>query len=105
MIARVWQARIDARRGAEYDAFARERSLPTFRAHKGFRGCAFLGDGPDRVVLTLWDSNEDIEALERSPLYQDTVAAIMRTGFILSAAPAITAPVEPPDRRGRASTR
>jgi heme-degrading monooxygenase HmoA len=96
MIARVWQARIDANRGAEYDEFAHQRSLPTFAAHDGFRGCSFLGQGADRVVLTLWDSLSDAEALENSARYQDTVAAILRTGFILGATPVILAPVEDP---------
>jgi hypothetical protein len=94
VIARIWQAKIDAARGAEYDEFAHQRSLPTFAAHHGFCGCSFLGQGADRVVLTLWDRLSDAEALEESTRYQDTVAAIMLTGFILSAAPVILAPVE-----------
>ena len=94
MIARVWQARIDVVRGAEYEAFAHERSLPTFAAHHGFLGCSFVGEGADRMVLTLWDKLSDAAALEESSRYQVTVAAIMRTGFILSATPATLAPVE-----------
>jgi hypothetical protein len=47
-------------------------------------------------VLTLWDSLSDAEALENSARYQDTVAAILRTGFILGATPVILAPVEDP---------
>ena len=96
MIARIWQARIDPRRADDYDRFARERSLPTFRAHRGFRGCAFLGDGADRTVLTLWDSRDDIEGLERSAVYRDTVEGIMRTGFVLEVAPTISSTVESP---------
>ncbi len=97
MIARVWQARIDIRRADEYDTFARERSVPTFQAHDGFQGCALLGDGVDRVVLTLWSTMDDVEALERSTRYRDTVAEIMGSGFIRSAAPTITARVQPPE--------
>jgi heme-degrading monooxygenase HmoA len=94
LIARVWRARIDERRGDEYDEFARTRSLPTFRAHEGFRGCAFLGTGSDRVVLTLWASLEAIAALERSARYRRTVADIEATGFVLETTEAITAPVD-----------
>lgn len=93
MIARIWQARIDPRRGVDYDRFAHERSLPTFQAHHGFLGCAFLGDGEQRTVLTLWAAEADIEALEQSERYLDTVAAISDSGFVLSTAAAITAPV------------
>jgi heme-degrading monooxygenase HmoA len=100
VIARVWQARIDRARGHEYDAFAHTRSLPAFRAHDGFRGCAFLGDGAVRVVLTLWDSLEDVSALERSALYQRTVADIMAGGFILDATPAVTATIHGPPGPG-----
>jgi heme-degrading monooxygenase HmoA len=91
VIARVWGARIDSRRAAEYDRFALERSLPTFRAHRGFRGCAFLGEGDDRLVLTLWDSLDDVSALEGSAQYRETVDAIMGAGFILDVTPAVTA--------------
>ena len=94
MIARVWQASIDAARGAEYEEFAHERSLPAFAAHHGFLGCSFLGEGADRVVLTLWATMSDAEALEKSSRYQVTVAAIMQTGFVLGATPATLAPVE-----------
>jgi hypothetical protein len=93
VIARLWRARIDPTRGAEYDTFARERSLPTFAAHAGFRGCAFLGEGADRSVLTLWDSVRDIERLDTSPRYRATVAAIMAAGFVLAAEPAVLADV------------
>jgi hypothetical protein len=94
VIARVWQAKIDINRGGEYDEFAHQRSLPTFAAHHGFRGCSFLGQGADRVVLTLWDNVSDAEALEESTSYQATVSAIMRTGIIFSATPVIVAAVE-----------
>jgi heme-degrading monooxygenase HmoA len=93
VIARLWECKIDGLRAAEYDKFAQERSLPTFRAHTGLRGAAFLGEGSQRAVLTLWDSMENIELLEQSTLYRDTVDAIMRTGFILSVTPATTAEI------------
>jgi len=96
VIARLWRARIDPARGAEYDAFAVERSLPTFAAHAGFRGCAFLGDGADRSVLTLWDSASDVERLDTSPRYRATVTAIMATRFVLAAEPAVLADVSEP---------
>jgi hypothetical protein len=66
-----------------------------FRSHAGFRGCAFLRDGAECTVVTLWDGAGDIVALETSEHYRDTVAAIMGTGFIRGAADPITVPVIP----------
>ena len=94
MIARVWQARIDIQRAAEYDTFAQARSLPVFQAQRGFRGCAFLGDDAQRIVLTLWDGKDDVEALEGSAQYRELVADIMRSGFIQDTTPLITASVQ-----------
>jgi heme-degrading monooxygenase HmoA len=90
---RIWKANIDPARGDEYERFARERSLPMFRSHRGFRGCAFLRSGGDCVVVTLWDGPEDVAALEASHLYRTTVAAIMAAGFVRTAEEAIAVPV------------
>jgi heme-degrading monooxygenase HmoA len=93
VIVRIWKANIDPARGDEYERFARERSLPMFRSHRGFRGCAFLRSGGDCVVVTLWDGPEDVAALEASHLYRTTVAAIMAAGFVRTAEEAIAVPV------------
>jgi heme-degrading monooxygenase HmoA len=95
-IVRVWRARIDAARADEYERFARERSLPMFRSHAGFRGCAFLRNGAECTVITLWEGSGDVAALETSDRYRDTVAAIMATGFIRSAEDSIAGPLMPP---------
>jgi heme-degrading monooxygenase HmoA len=93
MILRIWRANIDPARAEEYERFARERSLPMFRSHRGFRGCAFLRNNSDCAVVTLWAGPEDIAALETSALYRETVAAIMATGFVRATEDAITVPV------------
>ncbi|MFI9508239.1 antibiotic biosynthesis monooxygenase family protein [Nocardia sp. NPDC052566] len=90
MIVRLWRATIDPGRAEEYERFANERSLPMFRSHSGFQGCAFLRDGADRTVITLWASAEDAAALEISDRYRETVAAIMAAGFIQTAEEAVT---------------
>jgi heme-degrading monooxygenase HmoA len=82
MILRSWHTRIDESRAAEYETFARQRSVPMFRASPGFAGCLFGGEPGARVVITLWDDLGAIEALENSESYQDTVAAIAATGFL-----------------------
>jgi heme-degrading monooxygenase HmoA len=93
VLVRVWKAEIDPVRAAEYERFAEERSLPMFRSHTGFRGCALLRDGSDCTVVTLWEAPEHVAALEASPLYHETVAAIMSAGFIRTAQDAVTTPV------------
>ena len=93
VILRIWKAEIDPARGDEYERFAQERSLPMFRAHRGFRGCAFLRNGADYSVVTLWDGPEDVAALEASALYRETVAAIMASGFMRTAEDALAVAV------------
>jgi heme-degrading monooxygenase HmoA len=96
VIVRVWSARIDPARADEYERFARERSLPMFRSHAGFRGCAFLRDGAECTVVTLWEGTADVAALERSDRYRETVAEIMNSGFIRSAEKSLLGPLVPP---------
>jgi heme-degrading monooxygenase HmoA len=93
VILRIWKAEIDPARGDEYERFAQERSLPMFRAHRGFRGCAFLRSGADCTMVTLWDRPEDIAALEASTLYRETVTTIMATGFIRTTEDSLAVPV------------
>ncbi len=91
VIVRIWSAKIDPDRADEYENFAYARSLPMFRSHTGFLGCAFLRDGADCTVVTLWESAEDVATLEASARYRETVAAIMAAGFILTASNALAA--------------
>ena len=84
MLQRVWRCTIDPDRAEEYEGFARDLSLPMFRAQSGFRGCLMARLGADCEVLTLWDDLDAIEALNVSPSYRATVAKILATGFILS---------------------
>ncbi|MFI6218452.1 hypothetical protein ACIBCD_41130 [Nocardia brasiliensis] len=91
VIVRIWSATIDPDRADEYENFAYARSLPMFRSHTGFLGCAFLRDGADCTAVTLWESAEDVAALEASARYRETVAAIMAAGFILTASNALAA--------------
>ena len=93
VILRIWKANIDPARAEEYERFAHERSLPMFRSHRGFRGCAFLRIGADCTVVTLWAGPGDVAALEASSLYRETVAAIMAAGFVRTAEEALAVPV------------
>lgn len=93
MIVRVWRAEIDPARAEEYELFAQERSLPMFRSHAGFRGCALVRVGADCTVVTLWERPEDAAALEDSDRYRETVAAIMATGFVRRTEQTLAAPL------------
>ncbi|NNC13742.1 hypothetical protein HII28_17900 [Planctomonas sp. JC2975] len=82
MILRLWRTRIVLARESEYQRFANERSLPMFRSQSGFLGLYFSGSGEERVVVTVWTSGSAAEALEVSPTYLSTVAAIQEQGFL-----------------------
>lgn len=83
MLARVWRTGVDPSRVGEYEQFAVKRSLPMFRAHRGCLEVLFLRSSPSSAaVLTVWDSAEAIVELEASPLYRETVAAILAAGFL-----------------------
>jgi heme-degrading monooxygenase HmoA len=82
MILRIWRTLIDPSKRDDYLEFARSRSLPMFREQPGLRAVFFAADRADRAVVTLWDRGEDVEALDSSESYQQTVAAIEQAGFL-----------------------
>ena len=82
LVARIWRTGIDGSCAAEYDSFARTRSLPMFERHDGFRGVLFARSSEQRVVITFWRDPEAAAALERSSDYLSTVEAIKAAGFL-----------------------
>lgn len=76
MIARLWTTGVDEARAAEYEAFARDISLPMFRRQPGFAGALMLRRGAESMVVTLWKDAASIAALDQSQSYADTVRAI-----------------------------
>jgi heme-degrading monooxygenase HmoA len=84
MIARMWTTRVSEERATEYEAFAREVSLPMFRQQPGYLGVAMLRQGEDCVALTLWQDAESVAALSRSDSYVRTVNEILAAGFLRS---------------------
>ncbi len=88
MIARLWKTSIAPGQAAAYEAFARDVSLPMFRAQPGFVGCV-MGRDPDpdgnsgrAWVLTLWRDQAAVDALAASPNYRSTVDAILVAGLL-----------------------
>lgn len=83
MIMRIWRTQVDEMRAAEYERFATEESLPMFCAQRGFSGVLFGRHGADCIVVTLWEDDAAVDALEDSPRYRDTVARIGAKGFLI----------------------
>ena len=82
MLLRRWTTQIDPDRAAEYEAFAKDISLPMFRAHAGLVAVLMSRSGDIATVQTLWENEACISALDRSPLYRQTVSAIQSAGFL-----------------------
>ena len=83
MVAHIWRTGVKPERLVEYEQFARERSLPMFREQRGFIGVLFMREKADRAaVLTFWEDEKAVEELEASPLYRQTVEAILGSGFL-----------------------
>ena len=83
VVVRIWRTAVAEGREEEYERFARDVSLPMFRRHEGFAGVVMGRQGPDRVVVTLWRSAADAQALETSADYRGTVERILAAGFLL----------------------
>lgn len=82
LVARIWKTKIDPGRAPDYERFAREVSLPMFRAQTGFAGALMLRDHDECQVITIWQSLDAVEALASSHSYHETVDRIMTEGFI-----------------------
>ena len=63
MKCRIWRTGVVPGRFEEYERFAREISLPMFRSQAGYRGVMMAGDGPERIVITLWEDDDAIAAI------------------------------------------
>ena len=82
MITRLWTTSVIEAKLNEYESFARDISLPMFRNSPGCLGVLMFRDGPACHVLTLWRSQSDIDALEMSAGYIETVRRILSSGFL-----------------------
>ena len=80
---RIWTTRIAMDREDEYVAFAESRSLAMFRSQSGCLGVLFLKCGEEHAACSFWSSHADLEALELSSSYRDTVAALQATGLLV----------------------
>ena len=82
-ILRIWRTRVDERRLAEYDRFARDKSQSMFHRQDGFLAVLFARTGPDAVVVTLWQDEAALARLGTSSSYADTVDEIAGSGLLV----------------------
>lgn len=82
MIGRLWKTGLRAGQGEAYEVFAREVSLPMFRAQEGYLGCVMTRDDTTGLVLTMWRDADALRALDTSPSYHATVERILATGVL-----------------------
>jgi len=82
MIARIWRTGIRPGRADAYESFAREISLPMFRAQQGYAGVVMGRDGNSAWVLTLWRDQAAVDALASSATYQQTVERILAANLL-----------------------
>ena len=86
MLVRIWRTHIDEARAPEYEAFARQRSLPMFRAQQGFAGVLFARDDASCAVISFWRDAAAVDALAQSASYDETATALAATGMVVGAA-------------------
>ncbi len=82
MIARIWRTLVDEDRAEEYEIFARTVSLPMFCGQQGYVGVIMARHEGACVVMSFWESSDDINRLDASAAYKDTVSKILSMGFI-----------------------
>jgi heme-degrading monooxygenase HmoA len=82
MIGRKWTTHVTEACAAEYQAFAKDISLPMLRQQPGFLGVATMRRGEECVVLPPWRDAESVASLARSASYTRTVSEILATGFL-----------------------
>jgi heme-degrading monooxygenase HmoA len=83
MITRTWRTRIDIARLEEWDRFVRERSTPMFRKQDGMLAVFHAREGDEWLTVSIWRDAAAVEALESSPSYTATAAALLATGMVL----------------------
>lgn len=82
MLMRTWTTTIDSVREVDYERFAHDISVPMFREQAGFLGLIMARAGALRSVVTFWENEAAIAALEASERYIATLELIGRQGFL-----------------------
>jgi heme-degrading monooxygenase HmoA len=80
---RIWRARVDPQRLPEYERFALQESAAMFREQPGFKGVLFARNGSDCMVVSLWENEDALAALDSAALYRQTAQRLLATGVLL----------------------
>ena len=83
MILRIWRAQIEPSTRPICEQFEQTYSLPMFRALPGCLGVFFLFTTQEWLAASLWDSQDSIEKLSVSSVYQETVNKLVATGLLV----------------------
>ena len=73
MYARITKIQIDVHKINEASDLFKKSVVPAFKAQKGYRGIFFMADQKkgECLCLSLWDTEEDLVANEKSLSYQE----------------------------------
>ncbi len=83
MLTRLWTTEFDVDRRSELERFANEISRPMFEQMAGFLGYIYAVSDAIWLTQTFWESEADIEACEKSPVYLAVVDQLMSTGLVV----------------------
>jgi heme-degrading monooxygenase HmoA len=82
MLIRIWTVGLAPGKGEELELFANTKSLPMLRARPGCLGVIFTRTDTMCATLTAWDSQEAIDATEKSSDYEEVVKQIEASGLL-----------------------
>jgi len=82
MLLRIWKVGIAPAKAAALEAFANTVSLPMFKAQAGCLGVFFTRTDRHCATVTIWESQQAVDAMETTTLYQDVVRQIEDSGIL-----------------------
>jgi heme-degrading monooxygenase HmoA len=83
MIVRLWTARVEKDRMAEYEQNEDSRSVPMFRRQPGCLGVMFLRSSENCCALSFWKDLESVETLKTSTSYLEASTFYSKSGMLI----------------------
>lgn len=82
MLLRIWKVSLKPGKAAALETFANTISLPMFRQQPGCLAVFFTKSEQVCATVTVWESQQAVDAMEQSALYRDVVAQIGASGIL-----------------------
>lgn len=82
MFVRIWKVELAPGKYTELEAFSEGVSLPMFRMKSGCFAAFFTRTETECAVITIWESEQEIRAMEDSTVYKQAVQQIERSGIL-----------------------